>query len=291
MNYRIDTLTSHGTGASVEGIDLATQYDDPEVRELLNDCLNQHHVLAIRGQSLSADQFLRAAQIFGKIMTHHRTAGYSAEHHEVYEVRNKRINDHEQFIVGDTFHTDHSNACVPPRATTLHALSLPSQGGDTQFVNTHLAYEELSPAMKNRLNGLRALHVYQSRYSPRALQKLEDATPGESAIHPLVRTHPENGHKFLFINPVRIESIPGMPDDEAQELIAELMAHVTQLKYEYRHQWRYGDMVIWDNRSVLHKANGDYSSNEERRLYRLMIAGSLPTDESLEDKTAAHTAA
>jgi len=93
------------------------------------------------------------------------------------------------------------------------------------------------------------------------------------ALHPIVRLHPENGRKALYLNPVRMESIQGMPDDEAQTLIKELMAHATQKKFEYRHQWRYGDMVIWDNRSVMHQANGDYDMNELRHLYRIMIVG------------------
>jgi len=94
-----------------------------------------------------------------------------------------------------------------------------------------------------------------------------------------VRIHPDNGRKYLYLNPVRMEAIIGMPDDEALALIAELMAHATQQKYEYRHQWRYGDMVIWDNRSVMHQANADYDMNESRRLYRIMIKGQLhPSD-------------
>jgi taurine dioxygenase len=78
------------------------------------------------------------------------------------------------------------------------------------------------------------------------------------------------------MNPVRIESIIGMQDDEALDLVTELMTHATQSKYEYRHQWRHGDMVIWDNRSVLHKANPDYDMNEKRYLYRLMLKGEAP---------------
>ncbi len=95
-------------------------------------------------------------------------------------------------------------------------------------------------------------------------------------IHPLVRTHPENGRKALYLNPVRIEGIVGMEDEEALDLVAGLMAHATQKKYEYRHQWRYGDFVIWDNRSVIHKANPDYDMNERRYLYRLMLKGETP---------------
>ena len=98
--------------------------------------------------------------------------------------------------------------------------------------------------------------------------------------HPLVRVHPENGRKALYINPVRIEAIDGLSETEALALVGELVAHATQKKYEYRHQWRYGDMVIWDNRSVMHQANGDYDMNEVRHLHRIMIKGEpvIPAD-------------
>ena len=99
------------------------------------------------------------------------------------------------------------------------------------------------------------------------------------ALHPLVRIHPDNGRKFLYLNPVRMEAIVGLPDDAAQALIGELMAHATQKKFEYRHKWIMGDMVIWDNRSVMHQANADYDMKEVRHLHRIMIKGELhPSD-------------
>jgi taurine dioxygenase len=143
----------------------------------------------------------------------------------------------------------------------------------------HSAYDDLSEDMKRRIDGLNAVHVYLSKYSPRTLGNLTEESrkalppPG---IHPLVRTHPDNGRKALFLNPVRMESIVGIEDSEALDLIGELMAHATQQKYEYRHQWRHGDMVIWDNRSVMHQANPDYDMNERRYLYRLMLKGEVP---------------
>ena len=148
----------------------------------------------------------------------------------------------------------------------------------------HLAYDELTEATKRRIDPLKAVHVYLSKYSPRELKPLNEESlkalppPG---VHPLVRVHPENGRKALFLNPVRIESIIGMPDDEALDLVTELMTHATQKKYEYRHQWQYGDMVLWDNRSVMHKANPDYDMNERRYLYRLMLKGEPPIPVSL----------
>jgi len=118
-----------------------------------------------------------------------------------------------------------------------------------------------------------------SKYSPRELRPLSEDSARQvppPGIHPLVRTHPENGRKGLYLNPVRIEGIIGMADEEALDLVGELMAHATQNKDEYRHQWHYGDFVIWDNRSVIHKANPDYDMNERRYLYRLMLKGERP---------------
>jgi taurine dioxygenase len=92
----------------------------------------------------------------------------------------------------------------------------------------------------------------------------------------MVRVHPENGRKALYLNPVRIEAIEGMDEAQALALVHELMQHATQDKYEYRHQWRYGDWVLWDNRSVMHQANADYDMNERRYLYRLMLTGEVP---------------
>lgn len=281
MHYELTPMTSHGTGAEVRGVDLSRPVAE-EVRKRLNADFARYHVLAIRDQKFSPEQFLQAGRVFGEIMPHHRKSGDATADTSIFEVRNEEVAPGKYYIVGETFHTDHSNDPVPPKATSLHPVSLPDKGGDTQFVNMHAAYDELPAAMKKRIEKLLAVHVYMSKYSPRALIKVDDESAKQvppPALHPLVRVHPDNGRKYLYLNPVRIEAIVGMPDDESQALIAELMAHATQKKYEYRHQWKYGDMVIWDNRSVMHQANADYDMKEVRRLYRIMIRGELhPTD-------------
>jgi taurine dioxygenase len=275
MNYKLTSLTGHETGAEILGLDLKAPVGD-ELRRALNAEFAKYHVLVFRDQKMTAPDFAHAGEIFGELMSHHHKDVRAAGHPEVYEIRNERIAPGKYRIAGATFHTDHSNHPIPPKATALHPVSLPSYGGDTQFVNMHNAYDDLPEAMKRRIEGLRAVHVFESRFSPRKLRPLDEkgreALP-PPGVHPLVRLHPENGRKALYLNPVRIESIVGMPEDEALALVAELMAHATQKKYEYRHQWRYGDMVIWDNRSVMHQANGDYDMNETRHLYRIMVAG------------------
>ena len=98
----------------------------------------------------------------------------------------------------------------------------------------------------------------------------------DGVVHPIVRTHPESGRKAIYINPIRTEGVVGMPEAEALALLADLLEHATQPKYQYRHQWRPGDLVMWDNRSLLHKANGDYDMNQLRYLYRVILQGDVP---------------
>jgi taurine dioxygenase len=277
MAFVITPLTAH-TGAEIRGLDLREPID-AELRSVLNHAFAQHHVLVVRDQTYEPGDFLNAVQLWGELQPHDKKDQHIPGFSNLSYVTNEEFFGDKRLIPGETFHTDHSNHPAPPKATILYPVALPSSGGDTQYVNMHLAYDDLSEAMKRRIDGLQAVHVYLSKYSPRALKPLSEESlqalppPG---IHPLVRVHPENRRKALFLNPVRIEGIVGLPDDEALDLVAELMAHATQPQYEYRHQWRYGDMVLWDNRSVMHKANPDYDMNERRFLWRLMLKGEPP---------------
>jgi taurine dioxygenase len=236
-------------------------------------------VLVLRDQHFTPDQFKEAARLFGELQPHDKKEHHVPGHPDVYYVSNDEIVGGRRIIPGETFHTDHSNHPRPPKATMLFAVELPSRGGDTQYVNMHEAYRDLPEATRRTLDGLKAVHVYLSKYSPRPLgaitaESLRDIPP--PGIHPLVRTHPENGRKALYLNPVRMEGIVGMADAEALALIDTLMRHATQKKYEYRHRWRPGDWVIWDNRSVMHQANADYDMSERRYLWRLMLKGEAP---------------
>jgi taurine dioxygenase len=276
-SFAITPLTDH-TGAEVTGIDF-TKPIEAEAGAALNRAFAEHHVLVMRGQHFAPEQFKDAVQLFGELQPHDKKEHHVPGHPDVSYVSNDEFVNGRRIIPGETFHTDHSNHPRPPKATTLFAVELPSRGGDTQYVNVHDAYDDLPASTKQKIDGLKAVHAYLSKYSPRPLGHLSEESrrnlppPG---VHPLVRTHPENGRKALFLNPVRMESIVGMEDADALKLIEELMAHATQKKYEYRHQWRYGDWVMWDNRSVMHQANPDYDMSERRFLYRLMLKGEVP---------------
>ena len=284
MGYTASSVTitklSLHTGAEVRGADL-TQPLPLSLRELLSRAFVAHSVLVVRDQRLDASQFLAAMQNFGEIFPQHNPRFAVRECPLVHYISNQdKLEDGSVYIPGEGYHTDHSNDPVPPKATALHAVKLPAAGGDTQFVNMHEAYEALSDAMRRRIDGRMARHVYQSRYSERKLPQLAGErriTVGTATVlHPLVRTHPESGRKALYINPIRIEEIVGMETDEALALLDELLAHSMQPRFEYRHQWQPGDTVIWDNRCLLHKANGDYPVSQVRYLYRLMLRGERP---------------
>ena len=272
MDYHITPLTDHETGAEVLGVDLSHTVDE-RLRREINAALAKFHVLVFREQKLSPPQFARAAENFGPIMLQHEREKQVPGYPQVADLKPEQIAPGKYLVAGGGFHTDHSWDPSPPKATALHPVTLPVSGGDTQFVNVHHAHDELPEDLKRRIGDLRAVHTFYSKLRTREVVPISEeslkALPPPST-HALVRTHPDNGRKFLYLNPVRMESIVGMKDADALALIAETMAHATQQKYEYRHQWRPGDMVIWDNRSVLHKANGDYDMTK-RHMYRVMV--------------------
>ena len=276
--FSVTPLSAH-TGAEITGVDLRSPVNG-ETRDRLNQAFRDYAVIAVRDQQLSAAQFLEAMKIFGDIFWQHNPRFAVPECPQIHYISNQdTLDDGRVYIPGEGYHTDHSNDVEPPKATALHAVKLPKTGGDTQFVNMYEAYEALPEALKERIDYLRARHVYQSRHSERKLPQLTEERKriaSGSVVHPLVRTHPETGRKALYINPIRIEEIIGMPEPEALALLDELVEHATQEKFQYRHKWKAGDVVIWDNRCLLHKANGDYPVSQVRYLYRLMLQGERP---------------
>ena len=282
MAISITPLSPH-TGAEVRGIDLRGPVSDA-VRQQLNDAFSRHSVLVIRDQELAADQFVRASELFGEVFRQHDTRFALPENPLVHYISNQdKYPDGKRYIPGEGYHTDHSNDRQPPKATVLHAIKLPDRGGDTHYANMQLAYEKLPERMKQRLEGLKAVHVYQIRHSTRKLMGMNDALKQHvppAVEHPIVRTHPETGRKAIYINPIRIDGIVGMSEKDALALLAELLEHATRPDFEYRHRWRVGDMVLWDNRCLLHKANGDYDMSQVRYLYRVMLKDEVAAEQT-----------
>jgi len=275
MSFQLRRLTST-LGAEITGIDLSGPVD-AATRRALHDAWIEHAVLVIRDQKLTPSQFQAAAEIFGDVLEQQLKKFTLPDHPLVGTIssRDLPIVDGKLHVRGENYHTDHSNFPAPPKATTLHAISLPPTGGDTQFVDVRAAFDELPDDVKRKVTKLRSPHVYESSQSPRKMAALspEERAKVPQTVQPLVIRHPENGRAALYLNTGRMEGIDGLPPDEAFSLIDELYRHATQPRYEYRHQWRAGDMVIWDNRSVMHQANADYDPSEYRFLYRIMLKG------------------
>lgn len=274
----IRRLTDHA-GAEAVGIDL-TQAVSAEIKAALNQAFVEHSVLVVRDQSLNPDQVLAAVELFGSIFHQHNTRFALPACPQIHYISNQdHFPDGTRYIPGEGWHTDHSNDSRPPKATVLHAVTLPDRGGDTQFANMAAAYAALPTATKDRIADLMAIHVYQNSHSTRKLMGLSEANKERvpnAVLHPIVRTHPENGRKSIYINPIRIEGILGLDHKEALPLLDELLEHAVQKRFQYRHEWRPGDLVMWDNRCLLHKANGDYDMTQTRYLYRVMLQGDVP---------------
>ena len=263
-------------GAEVTGIDLGRPVDTA-TRDALYRAWIEHAVLVIRDQQLQPPQFAAAARLFGDLLGQQLKKFSLAEYPEVGTIssRDLPLVDGKLHVRGENFHTDHSNFAAPPKATMLHAVALPPVGGDTQFVDARAAFDDLPAAQREQVMKLRSPHVYESSQSPRKMAALsvEERAKVPQTMQPLVICHPESGRAALYLNTGRMEGIDGMPRDAAFKLIDTLYAHATQRRYEYRHRWRAGDVVIWDNRSVLHQANADFDPAEYRFLYRIMLQG------------------
>jgi len=263
-------------GLEITGIDFSKPVN-AQVKKELNDSFSQYAVLVFPNQGLEPAELIQFGEIFGRVMEQQLKdfvlpdfplVGYNST--KDLPSKNGKLQ-----VRGENYHTDHSNDLAPPRATSLVAVQIPSYGGDTQFVDVRRAYDDLSDTQKTALKHLRSKHVHESSRSPRSFAKLspEEMAKIPHTEQPLVIKHPSSGRPALYLNTGRMEGIEGLSADEGFALIDKLYQHATQAKYEYRHQWRVGDMVIWDNRSVMHQANADYDPEEYRYLYRVMLQG------------------
>ena len=261
-------------GAEIHGVDVKT-LDDAGFAAIYGAWLD-HNVVVLPGQQLELDDFLRYSRRFGVVHPH---PSKSTRHPEVPEITVLGVNKFgpdgalDQAIYrrgAEGWHTDGAYDQEPFKATQLYALAVPSRGGDTLFASMYTAYEALPPRLKARLDGRRGEFTYGGRRKATALLNPEDRdwTP---VVHPIIRTHPETGRKALYFDPGKILAIEGLEADESDALIDELTDRMIQPEGEYRHRWRKGDVVIWDNRCSYHKAAGDYPPEEDRIHWRVSI--------------------
>ena len=183
-------------------------------------------------------------------------------------------------VVGETWHTDHSYDLMPARGSILYGREIPSAGGDTLFANMYMAYEALSPGLKETLEGLRAVHSSVHTFSNTAVRVADPEEDrfmnGDQAVqthvHPAVLVHPESGRKALYVNSNFTVKFEGWTEEESAPLLEFLYAHATQDAFTMRFNWQKDSIAFWDNRAVMHCAANDYPS-ERRLMHRITLKG------------------
>ena len=261
-------------GAEITGVDVK-RLTDEEFRAIYDAWL-AYNVIAVRDQSLEIPDYLAYSRRFGSVHPH---PSKSTRHPEYPEITLLGINKFRTDGTLDAaiyrrgaegFHTDGAYDAIPFKATQLYSIAVPSRGGDTFFASMYAAYDALPAGIKQVIEGRNGAYVYGGRRKSNALLNEEDRH--EAAVfHPLAAVHPETGRKGLYFDPGKILYVEGLPAAESDALIDELTGYMVQPDGQYRHQWRVGDIVIWDNRCSYHKAAGDYPPEEDRIHWRVSI--------------------
>jgi taurine dioxygenase len=283
-------------GAEITGVDLSQPLDAQTFEEVARAFFD-HEVAVFPGQKLTPGQQIEFTRRFGVLEHHVRKEARLADHPEIFILSNI-LDDSGRAIgaqdAGRFWHSDLSYKREPSLLSALYAIEIPVQGGrplgDTGFASTTAAYAALPEDMKARIAKLRNVHSYRAyRLKNYAAQQAEMArggrvvqehAPTEEQLAsvpdmetPVVRTHPVTGRKGLFINEGHTSHIVGMTREESDRLLAELYAHITRPEFQYWHSWKPGDLLMWDNAAVQHKATFDYDLPLRRLLYRTTVRG------------------
>jgi len=261
-------------GAEIHGVDVTT-LDDQSFAAIYQAWLDAN-VVVIPGQELEIADFLRYSRRFGHVSPHPSKTTRHPDYPEITLLGVDKFGTDGALNMAiyrrgaEGWHTDGAYDQEPFKATQLYALAVPSRGGDTLFASMYAAYDALPQRLKDRLDGRLGAFTYGGRRKATALLNEEDRD-WKPVFHPIIRTHPETGRKALYFDPGKILRIEGVEQSESDALIDELTGYMIQPDGEYRHAWRKGDIVIWDNRCSYHKAAGDYPPEEDRIHWRVSI--------------------
>jgi alpha-ketoglutarate-dependent taurine dioxygenase len=267
-------------GAKVIGLDL-TQPLTPEMIAAIRAAWLEYHVLIFSNQSMDDDDLERFSLYFGPFGDDPFIAPIAGRDHIIAV---KREADEASPIFAESWHTDWSFQQLPPAGTCLFGITIPPNGGDTLFANQHLALQRMPDALRRKLDGKQAIHSARLPYARDGAygdndvdQRSMDIRPSDAALtaehlHPVICRHPETGREGIFGCAGYITGFSDMDEGESMALLGELYAWQTRDEFQYRHKWAKNMLVMWDNRSVLHKATGGYEGHA-RLLHRTTIGG------------------
>jgi taurine dioxygenase len=272
--------------AEIDGVDLSDDHDAAAIDDI-KQALLAHSIIVFRDQELSNQEHVRFSQKFGASEIHTVSQYLLPDYPEIIVLANRGENGTKPIANGGAYwHSDISYKAKPAMGSILYGIEVPPVGGDTLYCDMYAAYEALSDGMKERLADVLAEHSYAERFAKQrdADEAIRDDRFGLSddqvaevpaVAHPIVRTHPETGRKALYINAGFTRAVIGVDEAEGKALLDELNAHATQDRFIYRHKWRAGDAVFWDNRCTMHRAT-EYDLSHDRQMHRTTIQGDIP---------------
>ncbi len=267
-------------GAEVAGMPINGDVS-PELLAQFVSFLHRYRVLVVPQANVAPADLVAFSRRFGPLEIHSRFENTLPEHREVFCVGNVGQASFSRGI--EQWHADSSYRSVPSDASLFYGEIVPPEGGDTMFADATAAYRSLDSAMKQRIEGLVAVHSLETlrlwglQHNPDRHQNIDSQSTQFPAVRqPLVRQHPVTGAKSLYVCPAVISHIEGMDPAEGTALIETLTAHITQPRTVYTHRWHQGDLVMWDNRAVLHTASLFDHTRYERLMYRTTVAGNSP---------------
>lgn len=277
--------TTAPLGAEIRGVDLARELDEGTLQEIVA-AWREHQVVFFRGQTLTPDQHVAVSRRFGELEHHVRQECCRPGYPEIFVVSNVIENGRPigSQDAGLFWHSDLCYKKEPSRGSLFYAREVPQENGtprgDTMFSSMTAAYDALAEPLKKKLAGRLAINSYVHGYyrdrnsGPRRKLTAEQMGRTPDVAHPSVRAHPDTGRKCLFVNEGYTTRILGMDSKESDALLAELFAHVKKPEFVYRHQWKVGDFLIWDNCSTQHCAVPDYALPLRRVMERTTLTGS-----------------
>jgi len=269
-----------GFGAEILDLDVANAND--AARQAVVDTFHRHGALLLRGQKMQPDDLMSFLAQFGELEDHTQTQFTLRGYPKIFILSNREkdgrpIGAHND---GVGWHTDYSYKEEPVMCTMLYAVEVPAEGSDTLLADGCAAYDALDPEKRNQLDQLVLHHSYkyfmETRDYGRMKLSKEMELDNPDVFHPLIRNHPADGRRALWVSTGTVKEIVGMPNPEGLELINELVEFMTQDRFVYRHEWRVGDLLVWDNRCTLHTGTLYDDKKYFRVMHRMWVRGDRP---------------
>jgi taurine dioxygenase len=269
-----------GFGAEILDVDLAGA--GKPVLEKVVDTFHRHGAILLRDQKLTPDDLMTFVNAFGEPEDHTQTQFTLPGYPKIFILSNKLVDGRAIGAHNDGvgWHTDYSYKAEPVMCTMLYAVEVPGEGSDTLLADVCKAYDALTPEKRAMLDGLVLHHSYQHFMANREYGRMElseqQKRDNPDVFHPLIRSHPADGRKALWVSTGTVKGIVGMEIGAALKLIDELVDFVTREEFVYRHKWRVGDLLVWDNRCTLHTGTLYDDKKYDRLMQRMWVKGDKP---------------